>query len=433
MDVLVACCAVVGYALAGLLAFCAWLWMNRPRTDIPGPHPLPLLGNVLHFRKLPVLLEHFRELHRRYGDVFRFYAGPKLIVVVTRPEDAKRLLVGVKMRGRDAYAVTPLLPFTGNGLITSKGNIWKEHRRLIEPTFHSELMKDFMQQFNEGAEFVCKNLAAAAGTEYDITRMLIHATLAVVTASIFGTKMDEIEPDVNKQAEVADVFIEALKLMQARSLAIAGTETAATTLGNALVLLGLHPEWQEAVWKEVDDVFRRGGAYLRTSTENDLSKFRIMDAVLKETLRLYPAIPNPPVSTEEDIQLEGTGYVIPRDSLVLVSLILLHRRPDNFPDPDKFDPGRFLEGGSARSLPPGSYLPFGAGSRKCVGGRYAFLEMKTVLAAVLRRFRVFPGSSREELEQVELSVSGSPVTGFRIICIPRSDQPANSVPHAVNT
>ncbi|XP_046994071.1 cytochrome P450 4C1-like [Schistocerca americana] len=433
MDVLVACCAVVGYALAGLLAFCAWLWMNRPRTDIPGPHPLPLLGNVLHFRKLPVLLEHFRELHRRYGDVFRFYAGPKLIVVVTRPEDAKRLLVGVKMRGRDAYAVTPLLPFTGNGLITSKGNIWKEHRRLIEPTFHSELMKDFMQQFNEGAEFVCKNLAAAAGTEYDITRMLIHATLAVVTASIFGTKMDEIEPDVNKQAEVADVFIEALKLMQARSLAIAGTETAATTLGNALVLLGLHPEWQEAVWKEVDDVFRRGGAYLRTSTENDLSKFKIMDAVLKETLRLYPAIPNPPVSTEEDIQLEGTGYVIPRDSLVLVSLILLHRRPDNFPDPDKFDPGRFLEGGSARSLPPGSYLPFGAGSRKCVGGRYAFLEMKTVLAAVLRRFRVFPGSSREELEQVELSVSGSPVTGFRIICIPRSDQPANSVPHAVNT
>ncbi|XP_047111943.1 cytochrome P450 4g15-like [Schistocerca piceifrons] len=366
MGVLVACCAAVGYALVGLLAFCAWLWMNRPRTDIPGPHPLPLLGNVLYFRKLPVLLEHFRELHRRYGDVFRFYAGPKLIVVVTRPEDAKRLLVGVKMRGRDTYAVTPLLPFTGNGLITSRGNIWKEHRRLIEPTFHSELMKDFMQQFNEGAEFVCKNLAAAAGTEYDITRMLIHATLAVVTASIFGKKMDEIEPDVNKQAEVADVFIEALKLMQ-------------------------------------------------------------------ETLRLYPAIPNPPVSTEEDIQLEGTGYVIPRDSLVLVSLILLHRRPDNFPDPDKFDPGRFLEGGSARSLPPGSYLPFGAGSRKCVGGRYAFLEMKTVLAAVLRRFRVFPGSSREELEQVELSVSGSPVTGFRIICIPRSDQPANSVPHAVNT
>ncbi|XP_049809205.1 cytochrome P450 4C1-like [Schistocerca nitens] len=433
MGVLVACCAAVGYALAGLLAFCAWLWLNRPRTDIPGPHPLPLLGNVLYFRKLPVLLEHFRELHRRYGDVFRFYAGPKLIVVVTRPADAKRLLVGVKMRGRDAYAVTPLLPFTGNGLITSKGNIWKEHRRLIEPTFHSELMKDFMQQFNEGAEFVCKHLAAAAGTEYDITRMLIHATLAVVTASIFGKKMDEIEPDVNKQAEVADVFIEALKLMQARSLAIAGTETAATTLGNALVLLALHPEWQEALRKEVDYVFRRGGAYLRSSSENDLSKFRIMDAVLKETLRLYPAIPNPPVSTEEDIQLEGTGYVIPRDSLVLVSLILLHRRPDNFPDPDKFDPGRFLEGGSARSLPPGSYLPFGAGSRKCVGSRYAFLEMKTVLAAVLRRFRIFPGSSREELEQVELSVSGSPVTGFRIICIPRSDQPPDSVPHAVNT
>ncbi|XP_049809578.1 cytochrome P450 4V2-like [Schistocerca nitens] len=237
---------------------------------------------------------------------------------------------------------------------------------------------------------------------------------------------DTTEQQDHKQTAAADS-------KPARSLAIAGTETAATTLADALVLLGLHPEWQEAVRKEVDDVFRRGGAYLRTSTENDLSKFRIMDAVLKETLRLYPAIPNPPVSTEEDIQLEGTGYVIPRDSLVLVSLILLHRRPDNFPDPDKFDPGRFLEGGSARSLPPGSYLPFGDGSRKCVGGRYAFLEMKTVLAAVLRRFRVFPGSSREELEQVELSVSGSPVTGFRIICIPRSDQPANSVPHAVNT
>ncbi|XP_049861683.1 cytochrome P450 4g15-like [Schistocerca gregaria] len=110
----------------------------------------------------------------------------------------------------------------------------------------------------------------------------------------------------------------------------------------------------------------------------------------EETLRLYPPAPNASVVLSEDTPLAGGRYVAPRGACVLVALHLLHRQPDVFPEPEKFDPSHFLEnGGPARS--PYAYLPFGAGAGKCGGVHFAMPEIKTVLAAVLRQFRVLPG------------------------------------------
>ncbi|XP_049859566.1 cytochrome P450 4C1-like isoform X1 [Schistocerca gregaria] len=498
MSVWTACWQGLGLAVGALLAVLSWLWITRPRTNAPGPTPLPLLGNLPHFwRKLPIVVNDFRKLQRQYGDVFRFYIGPKLILIATQPDDAKRLLVGCKMRERDDYTTRALIPFSGYGLIVNKGELWKTHRKLIEPTFHAEVLHGYTEAFNKGAQFLCSQLAEVNGNEVDISKMLLHTSFHFLTLSMYGISFDELEPDRKKQAVAVDVFISGLELIQkrfyqpwlqidwiisltpdgealkrqlnlyngmakqglaiirerrskalpqkrksfldvmmddhgnlllpesevydeVRTFGLAGTDTTATALSCIFALLGLYPEWQDAIQKEVDEIFGTGEDYLRPVTESDLTQLKVTEAVIKESLRLFPAVPVAPVFASEDIPLSDGRYVAPRGSVVFVFLNLLHRQPAIYPDPDKFDPGRFLEGGGTNALPPYSYLPFGAGSRLCVGARFAMLVMKTVLATVMRQFRIIPGSTREELEEIGVFITGKPVHGINIRCVPRT-------------
>ncbi|XP_049957642.1 cytochrome P450 4g15-like [Schistocerca serialis cubense] len=498
------------------------------------------------FRKLPVLVQQLKDMHAQYGDVFRFYVGPKLFVVVTQPEDVKAVLVGCSQRQRDPYFMRPTRFFIGDGLVTNKDDVWKAHRKIVLPTFHTEVLGRFMGVFNEAGRFVCERLSAEEGTELNVYPTFFQSALRTLTSTLFGVGLDQLEPDHSKQVHFATEFYKSMKAIQrivfrpwlqvvcmvstalgarwlreregqihrlvargiaykrqhpggdrepanrrplaevliaphgqlllspqevhdevctshvcqlgpvpsahqlqgdsasavlafrrsatARSrlvlgaytvctFAMAGTETTASTLGFALSLLGLHPEWQDVAQKELDAVFGNGDDYLRPCTMEDLTQLTVIDSIVKETLRLFSVVPTLPHYASEDIQLAGGRYTASRGSCVLLALCLLQRQPHLFPDPDKFDPGRFLEGGSAHSRLPYSYVPFGAGSRMCVGARFAQLEIKTVLASVLRRFHILPGSSREELEEVALAVTGLPLSGLRVSCVPRNNLP----------
>ncbi|XP_049861493.1 cytochrome P450 4C1-like [Schistocerca gregaria] len=491
-----ACAYLLAWAAGSLLAVGAWLWASRLRTAARGPPPLPLIGNLLSFRKLPVLVGQLRALQRAYGNVFRFYMGPKLFMVVTQPDDVQKILTTSWQRERDPYFIRPVRVFVGEGLLTSKGDVWRNHRKIIEPTFHTEVLSRFVDSFNEGARFTCEKLAAAAGTEVDVYGPLFHAALRTFTSTIAGIQLDEIEPDQLKQAEIADEVKDGLQIIQKRlfrpwmqmdwvvsmtpegrafrrqigllnglvgqiinvakkkrngpmlykrnslidvlldrqrdmeisegevheevcTFALASTETTAAATGFTLSLLALYPVWQDAVHRELDEVFGTGEGRFRSSTAADIARLAVLDCVVKETLRLFPIVPNLPHLVTEDTPLDGGRCVAPRGACVLVALSLLHRQPDSFPEPDRFDPGRFLKGGSSAARHPYSYLPFGTGSRKCVGGRFALLQMKTQLAAVLRRFHVLPGSSRQQLEEVALSITGQPVSGLRVAFVPR--------------
>ncbi|XP_049777760.1 cytochrome P450 4d2-like isoform X2 [Schistocerca cancellata] len=431
MSVWTACWQGLGLVVGALLAVFSWLWITRPRTNAPGPTPLPLLGNLPHFwRNLPVVVNDFRKLQRQYGDVFRFYIGPKLILIATQPDDAKRLLVGCKMRERDDYTTRALIPFSGYGLIVNKGELWKTHRKLIEPTFHAEVLHGYTEAFNKGAQFLCSQLAEANGNEVDISKMLLHTSFHFLTLSMYGVSFDELEPDRKKQAVAVDVFISGLELIQKRFY---------QPWLQIDWIISLTPDG-EALKRQLNlynGMAKQGLAIMRERRSKALPKKRktFMDVMMddhgnlllpenevydEESLRLFPAVPVAPVFASEDIPLSGGRYVAPRGSVVFVFLNLLHRQPAIYPDPDKFDPGRFLEGGGSSALPPYSYLPFGAGSRLCVGARFAMLVMKTVLATVMRQFRIIPGSTREELEEIAVFVTGKPVHGINIRCVPRT-------------
>jgi cytochrome P450 len=97
------------------------------------------------------------------------------------------------------------------------------------------------------------------------------------------------------------------------------------------------------------------------------------------------------------ISLYLDGFKILRGSTAVIFIYYIHRDPNQFPDPNRFNPDRFLPENSVDRLPY-AFVPFSAGSRNCVGQRFAMLEEKVMLSWILRRFKLKTSQSREELQ-----------------------------------
>ncbi|MBK8716995.1 MAG: cytochrome P450 [Deltaproteobacteria bacterium] len=162
------------------------------------------------------------------------------------------------------------------------------------------------------------------------------------------------------------------------TLFVAGHETTATSLAWALYLLARHPDVLARVVAEAD-AFGEGPIDHFEPERLDLTT-----RVFRETLRLYPPLMMFPRRSLEAVEIAGT--TLPPRTLVFVSAYAQHRRADVWPEPDRFDPDRFLPEVEALR-PKGSYLPFSAGPRFCIGMHFAMMEGPIVLATLLRRLR----------------------------------------------
>ncbi|KAF8796534.1 Cytochrome P450 4V2 like protein [Argiope bruennichi] len=176
------------------------------------------------------------------------------------------------------------------------------------------------------------------------------------------------------------------------TFALAGHDTAAVTVTWALYLIGLNPDVQVKVHEELDRIL--GENIDKDVTEKDLNDLCYLDCVVKETLRLYPAVPAIGRIVEEDTTI--CGYTLPKGATCVFCSYLLHRDEDVFPDPEKFDPNRFLPENSIK-IPEFAYIPFSAGPRNCIGYKFAAMEVKILLATILRNFTV---ESLEERDKV---------------------------------
>jgi cytochrome P450 len=159
------------------------------------------------------------------------------------------------------------------------------------------------------------------------------------------------------------------------TLLVAGHETTATALSWAVERLTRHPGKLARLAEEV-----QGGA----------SEY--LEAVVTETLRLRPVISLVARHLREPVEIGG--WQLPAGVTVAPSIYLVHRRPDVYPNPEQFEPERFLDGS------PGTYtwIPFGGGIRRCIGGSFAHFEMQVVLAELVKRRHVRP--ARPESERV---------------------------------
>ncbi|XP_060684202.1 sterol 26-hydroxylase, mitochondrial-like [Hemiscyllium ocellatum] len=165
-------------------------------------------------------------------------------------------------------------------------------------------------------------------------------------------------------------------------LLLGGVDTTANTLTWALYCLAKNPEVQERVFREIWS----GCPGEQVPTAQDFSKMPLLRAVIKETLRLYPVVPNMVRTLHRDIVLGG--YHIPQKTTFILCHYAMSYSEQNFPDPHHFKPERWLRGADSHKHHPFSSLPFGFGVRGCIGRRVAELEMQLTLARLLKRFQL---------------------------------------------
>ena len=164
------------------------------------------------------------------------------------------------------------------------------------------------------------------------------------------------------------------------TLFLAGHETTALALSYALLFLARHPPARARLREEVDEVL--GG---RPATMADVPALRFTDAVIRESMRLYPPVYAIGREALEDCVI--AGWVVPRGAQVLMPQWTVHRDPRWFSDPEAFLPERWLDGLADR-LPRFAYFPFGGGARVCVGNHFATLEAILVLATLMQHLDV---------------------------------------------
>ncbi|MGK3965523.1 cytochrome P450 [Sorangium sp. So ce118] len=190
---------------------------------------------------------------------------------------------------------------------------------------------------------------------------------------------------------------------EAVSMFLAGYETTSVAVAWALHLLVQHPAVLRAVEAEVDAALDD-----RRPSFADAARLPLTLAAFQEALRLYPPVYWIPRTAIADDEIDG--FHIPAGAAVAVMSYVLHRHPDHWESPARFDPGRFTPE-RARGRHPLSFMPFGIGQRQCVGKEFALLEGQLILARILQRFRLsaVPGRSIRPAKGI-VTVRAAPVT-----------------------
>lgn len=215
-----------------------------------------------------------------------------------------------------------------------------------------------------------------------------------VAKEIIDNKIEEIgarlESDTSEMADSS--FLEYLLANKNLSeeeiytnmteLLLSGVDTTSNTVAVALNLLAQNPLVQDKVRKEVDAIDTK-----RSFTLEDVKSMSYIKAFTKEVLRCYPIIPvNARVLTEDT---KIAGYAIPKNTIVLFNAYTMCRDPQHFTDPDQFIPERWLRN-EVRDFSPFTSLPFGFGTRSCVGRRIAENMVYLSVANITKRYRLKP-------------------------------------------
>jgi cytochrome P450 len=339
----------------------------------------------------------------------------------------------------------------GGGLLSAEGEDWRWQRRITAPMFRAEDMLGFVPAFAAAAEPMLRRWKETGpSTLQEIDRDMTRLTFQALQDTVLGASIDDDDRRFIEEASakflvhsIWKVALSSLRLPPwlphpgARSMArdgqtmrgvaervlakarasgkegndllqqlvtardpatgeampdrliidnlvtflVAGHETTSQALTWSLYLLAMFPEWQERVREEVRGVLGEGGHIGR----DQIGKLLLLDAVFQEAMRLFSPVPILMRLTTRPVTLGGVA--LKKGAMVIVPIYVIHRHHKLWQDPLKFDPSRFspeAKAGRHRC----AYMPFGAGPRTCIGGTFAMVEGKTILATILANARL---------------------------------------------
>ncbi|XP_065207595.1 cytochrome P450 4C1-like [Planococcus citri] len=192
------------------------------------------------------------------------------------------------------------------------------------------------------------------------------------------------------------------------SVMFAGSETNALTSSFCLLMLAIRPDVQERIYEEVYSVFGDGN---RLPDLEDLSKLPYLEQCIKETLRRFPIVPCIFRHAQEDIPISN-GKIIPAGCNIVLNIIGVHHNRDVYPNPEVWDPSNF-DPDKVANRHTGSFVPFSAGPRGCLGQKYGMVAMKALLSTIIRNFKMTTDVKMEDIEvRVDLIIRS--ITGYQV-------------------
>ncbi|ODM89791.1 Cytochrome P450 4C1 [Orchesella cincta] len=198
-------------------------------------------------------------------------------------------------------------------------------------------------------------------------------------------------------------------LAEVKTMLLAGYETTSSTIHYLFFMLALHQNHQNACREEILRVFDKcpDGQL----TMEALSELKYLERCIQETLRLFPVI----FTIARKLE---TPLIIGNGSNVAVSILQLHRSPEYFPNPDEFQPERFLPE-NCMGRHSFAYVPFSSGPRSCIGMKFALLEAKTIAAHVLKEFELYTSDTMKSVPNMP-SILLKPERAFYFLLKKRS-------------
>ena len=237
---------------------------------------------------------------------------------------------------------------------------------------------------------------ATRATAREIRSLIAGLTAERQAAIAAGTAPDDLATKIMTTAdpETGETFATDEMVDQVAIFFLAGHETSASALSWALLLLALHPDWQEEVAAEAVGLGLGPGF-------GDLARLKVTRAVFRETLRLYPPVPMMVRAAARPERFRDRA--VPRGAQLVLSPWHLHRHERLWENPDGFDPARWLDG-RARDSAREAYIPFSAGPRVCTGAAFAMAEGVLLLALLACAFRFDPVPGRMPVPEAHLTV-----------------------------
>lgn len=409
----------------------------------PGPKTINPLGQLIPFRKDS--LSFLRKITDEYGDIVHFKMGHLRIVILNHPDYIKEVLTIQNsnfVKGRPLEMAKELL---GEGLLTSEGEFHKRQSRIMQPAFHHKMMDNYAPAMTEYSSRLMNGWED--GMTVDMMEEMVRMSTGIAAKTMFNVDIEAEAPDINQALEaVMDLFgritlpfaelllklplpgtirffkakarldetiykiiaerqASRLKngdllslLLQAQddtedggmsdleirdealTLFLTAFDTTSLALTWTWYLLSQNPEMEAELHEELDRVLQG-----RMPTLEDYAQLKFTRMVFEESMRLYPPIYLISRQAVEDFSIGD--YIVPKDTIVLLSPYLIHHDPRFHADPEQFNPHAWADRPRSQQSRY-EYFPFSVGPRSCIGQHYAWLEGVMVLASIAQFWRL---------------------------------------------